>query len=225
MQFLSDDGGESYNLCHCKLLRSLLSPLSPVWRSRRQSGATLKSEILTSGGVKHILNSLTTSMNRADFIMRWALVFVRWDSPTSFGKNSVGEMHRFIASALHCSQGRIRSTSSMTSGIGIIPTSTVHRELRIRRDDVGAILLRILVCISVPCWITTDARLFRLWLVFLPEEIRQYVLVDRNILVISACRGWYTQYSTVRVDMSLRYNIDGAVYVYLTSDRHAPPNQ
>ena len=30
---------------------------------------------------------------------------------------------------------------------------------------------------------------------------------------------------TVRIDMSLRYNIDSAVYVYLTGDRHAPPNQ
>lgn len=84
------------------------------------------------------------------FYYEVSLVFVCRD-PDSPGRNSVGEMHQFIVSVLHCSRGRIRFTSSMTSDIDTIPTRTVRRETCTKRDDVGAMSIKVLVSISVHC--------------------------------------------------------------------------
>ncbi|KAG2109854.1 glycosyltransferase family 15 protein [Suillus discolor] len=68
MGFISDDAGDSYNMCHCKNCsiscweKSLL-PLT-------QFGQTLKLPIWTSGGAKLTQNSLTISRIQEGFTMR-----------------------------------------------------------------------------------------------------------------------------------------------------------
>src|SRR6267154_5293712 len=61
------------------------------------------------------------------FYYEVSLVFVH--SGPYFTRNSVGEMHQFIASEPHCLRRRIRFTSSMTSDIDMSPSSTVRREM------------------------------------------------------------------------------------------------
>lgn len=66
MEFISEDGGESYNLCHCKLLPRPAGRNNVIHVIYRldQSGPTLRLPILTFGGPTHTWTSILISKRR-----------------------------------------------------------------------------------------------------------------------------------------------------------------
>lgn len=118
--FMSENGGDSYNLCHCKPCLSTLQIYPSDMIS--QSGVTLRLRIWTSGEVPHILHSLNTSIRRADFITRCGFSYV----PCTFCLllNSVGETPLFTASLQLYLPAKINCSSSMRS-----VTSTIHTRI------------------------------------------------------------------------------------------------
>lgn len=92
MAYLSDNDGNSYNLCHCMDLYLL----SSVELTLPKIGVISKSLTWISGVVKHIKNISNIWNRRAAFIMRSARTqFTRTSQLTSVGRD--GEMHLCIA--------------------------------------------------------------------------------------------------------------------------------
>ena len=145
MNFLSDNGGETFNLCHCAFPTPPLYPLAHA----TQSGATLRSPILTSGAVPPTRPSSISSNRVAVSTMR--SVSRAASSPllsltVSFGSDRGGEMRLYTRSLRRYSEKRTRSTFSARSG-----TSTPHTRTVLQRRTFGvkvvvrAIPLRALV--------------------------------------------------------------------------------
>ena len=75
MGFISDDGGEDYNLCHCKSSTHFYSPSDhSLTLVTAQSGPTSKSPIWTSGAPQRIPRMLTTWKLRVVSTMRFVPV-------------------------------------------------------------------------------------------------------------------------------------------------------
>jgi hypothetical protein len=70
MDFLSDNGGQTYNLCHCELTKLLFTANNTD--TMFQIGAISRSQIWSSGEVRPILNSLTSWNPKAVSTMRYA---------------------------------------------------------------------------------------------------------------------------------------------------------
>ena len=68
MSFISDDGGQTYNRCHCEYFCEIGGWPSVFMFS--QFGATLKSAASTSGEAKVIQNSSISWTQKVDSIMR-----------------------------------------------------------------------------------------------------------------------------------------------------------
>lgn len=128
MRFLSDNGGETYNLCHCARLISSLMGLYWLTRSLSfQSGATSKSPTWTSGGAKRIQNSSTT----------WKRL--------AASTTSAGVTRQYILSRPRCLRTDPRYISSRMSGIGIHRSNGARKVLFIRRESAGVTLAIVLV--------------------------------------------------------------------------------
>ena len=146
MNFLSDNGGETFNLCHCAFHTLAFLPIAHI----TQSGATLKSPISTSGVVPRILPSSISSNRVAVSTMR----SVSRSSPLRllsltvffFGSDSVGAMRPYTRSRRRYSEKRTRFTFSVRSGTSIPRTHTVlQRRTFGVKDVVRAIPPRALV--------------------------------------------------------------------------------
>lgn len=112
MQFLSDDGGETYNRCHCGSLSrpGFTKPFTDrVFFFFGQSGPTLKSATSTFGAEKPTPSSLNISIEKAGFT------------------TNVGVMHRCTRSVRRFSQTRIRFTFLRILGIVMNRFNIVRR--------------------------------------------------------------------------------------------------
>lgn len=118
MKFLSDDGGESYNKCHCT---SFLSFRPSSLQADEQSGQISKSETLTSGVLKPTWTSSTSSTKRVDSTTR------------------DGEMLPSTLSALRYSQINPRFTGLTILDTVMNRSSIVHRVKHMLGASVGVI--------------------------------------------------------------------------------------
>lgn len=136
MDFVSDNGGSKYNLCHCTFFLSLSPSLpsslfslpslihtSSSYLSPLQSGPTSKSPTWTSGARKPTQSSSTTSTPRAD------------------STTSAGATRPCIPSPPLCSSGRTRFTFSARLGTSIIRLIIVRRR-RICGGGGGVAVIR-----------------------------------------------------------------------------------
>ena len=124
MNFLSDNGGETFNLCHCAFHTLAFLPIAHI----TQSGATLKSPISTFGVVPRILPSSISSNRVAVSTMRsvsHSFPLRLLSLTVSFGSDSVGAMRPYTRSRRRYSEKRTRFTFSVRSGTSIPRTHTV----------------------------------------------------------------------------------------------------
>ncbi|KAG5221288.1 glycosyltransferase family protein [Salix suchowensis] len=70
IEFLSDNGGLNYNLCHCKPLVAVKSPAVALTSASPQSGVISKLPIWTSGAATPTKRSSNTSTRKGDSITR-----------------------------------------------------------------------------------------------------------------------------------------------------------
>jgi len=143
IDFLSNDGGRSYSLCHCKCrsffpapeppLPTLMTPNDP------QSGATLKSPIWTCGEVKRTQSTLTTLRLLEASTTRWV------SQPNHLGPDlaeidffSAGETPWCTLLPLVSFKPKSKFTSSRTSDTSTITLPTVQRVPTGRTENARA---------------------------------------------------------------------------------------
>ncbi|KAF7313799.1 Glycosyltransferase family 15 protein [Mycena chlorophos] len=131
MSYLSDDGGETYNLCHCEcfLLHLGSCRLNPAL-----SGQISKSRTWISGEAKHTKHSSSSWKPRVAFTM------------------SDGEMRQSTASQWRFSLQRLRCISSKTSATDTVHSSTVRKALIGKQISADAT--------RATHWITDNSRVY-----------------------------------------------------------------
>ena len=120
MEFLSDDGGLTYNRCHCKLTPVVFPVNTPHDTPLPQSGATLRLAISTSGAARRTASSSRTSTPRVGSTM------------------SGGATRPCTPSAPRCSRPRTSCTSSAISATATSPSSGVRRATSTSAESAGA---------------------------------------------------------------------------------------
>ena len=77
MKFLSDNGGNTYNMCHCEWTKSCSewAGINRHGQSHVQFGVTSRSQTWNSGGARRTASSSTTSSRRAGSTTRYVSAF------------------------------------------------------------------------------------------------------------------------------------------------------
>jgi len=171
---MSDDGGETYNKCHCEFTSSwhpaIVIASTIVWSNfeiadmdfwRGPAYTAFFDYLDSKGGFYYEVRLHSQTRLLSD----------------SLSGNSVGEMHRYIVWLQGCSREKIRYSSSTKSDMSTAGSRTAHRvrtsglkgnvhvirrrvSVRLNYDDLG-----------LDNWHFTDVFDCRLWWIFLHEQV------------------------------------------------------
>ena len=152
MGYISDNGGEDYNLCHCRLPTHPYSPSDHPSTWLLQSGPISKSQIWTSGAPPHTPLMLTTWKLRVVSTMRFVQVhYLRRRVFTWHAIISGGAMRRSTALEPLYSHAKTKSTSSTKSATSTHLTSTALERRNHGRME-GAAVIPVVALVSPPAF-------------------------------------------------------------------------